>query len=113
MAPKKKECSNDLHTLVIRHYQNRDSLSEVTAKTLLSRPTVQYAVDKYKSTKGIGHLFGRGRKRKSRATKDRLIQRKQKLVRRKSASMVKTHVAFFLTAASQLRAVTILWHNYA
>ena len=23
------------------------------------------------------------------------------------------HVAFFLTAASQLRAVTNLWHNYA
>ena len=24
-----------------------------------------------------------------------------------------SHVAFFITAASQLRAVTILWHNYA
>ena len=46
-------------------------------------------VNKYKSTKCIGHLFGRGRKRKARATTDRLIQRKLKLDRRKSASTVK------------------------
>ena len=82
MAPKKKEHSNDLRTLVIRHYQNGDSLSGIAAKTLLSRSTVQYMVDKYKSTKRIGRLFGRARKRET----DRLIQRKLKLVRRKSAS---------------------------
>ena len=40
MAPKKKEHSNDLRTLVIRHYQNGSSLSEIAAKTLLSRSTV-------------------------------------------------------------------------
>ncbi len=34
MAPKKKEHSNDLRTLVIRHYQNGDSLSEIAAKAL-------------------------------------------------------------------------------
>ena len=28
-------------------------------------------------------------------------------------SELTTHIAFFLTAVSQLRAVTILWHNYA
>ena len=46
MAPKKKELSNDLRTLVIRHYQNGDSLRKIAAKTLLSRSTVQYMVDK-------------------------------------------------------------------
>ena len=46
MALKKKEHSNDLRTLIIRHYQNGDSLSEIVAKTLLSRSTVQYMVDK-------------------------------------------------------------------
>ena len=79
MAPKKKGHSNDLRTLVIRPYQNGDLLSEIAAKTLLSRSTVQYMVDKYKSTKCIGHLFGCDRKRKARATTDRLIQRKLKL----------------------------------
>ena len=92
MAPKNKEYSNDLRTLVIRHYQNGDSLSEIAAKILLSPSTVQYMVDKYRSTKCIAHLFGRGRKRKTRATTDRLIQHKLKLVRRKSVSMVKTEI---------------------
>ena len=50
MAPKKKEHTNDLRTLVIQHYQNGDSLGEIAAKTLLSRSTAQYMVDKYKST---------------------------------------------------------------
>ena len=89
MVPKKKVHSNDLRILVIRHYQNGDSLSEIAAKTLLSRSTVQYMVDKYKSTKCIDNLFGCDRKRKTRATKDRLIQRKLKLYRQKSASTVK------------------------
>ena len=87
----KKERSNDLRTLVVRHYQNGDSLSKIAAKILLSRSTVEYMVDKYKSTKCISHVFGHGRKRK-RATTDRLIQRKLKLVRRKLASMVKVEV---------------------
>ena len=64
-GPKKKEHSNDLRTLVIRQYRNGDSLSEAAAKTLLSRLTAQHMVDKYKSTKCIGHLFGRGRKREN------------------------------------------------
>ena len=50
-------------------------------------------VDKYKSTKCIGHLFGRARStRKTRATTDRLIQHKLKLVRRKSPSVVKVEI---------------------
>ena len=81
MTRKKKEHSNDFRTLVIRHYQNGDSLREIAAKTLLSRSTVQYMVDKYKSTECIGHLIGRACKRKTRATTDRLIQRKLKMYR--------------------------------
>ena len=89
----KKEHSNDLRTLVVRHYQDGDSLSEIAAKTLLSRATVQYMVDKYKSTKWIDHLFGHGcSKRKTRTTRDRLIQRKLKLSRRKSASTDKVEI---------------------
>ena len=49
-------------------------------------------IEKYKSTKCIGNLFGRGRRRKTTATTDRLIQRKVKLDRRKSASAVKIEI---------------------
>ena len=50
-------------------------------------------VDKYKSTKCIGHLFERGRsKRKPRATTDRLIQCRLNLNRQKSASTVKVEI---------------------
>ena len=45
-------------------------------------------VDKYKSTKCIGNLFGRSHKRKTRAATDQLIQHKLKLDGRKSASTV-------------------------
>ena len=46
MAPKKKEHNYDLPNLVIQHYQNGDSQREIPAKTLLSRPTVQYIIEK-------------------------------------------------------------------
>ena len=49
-------------------------------------------IDKYKSTKCIGHLFELARKRKTTATIDRLIQCKVKFDRRKSASMVKVEI---------------------
>ena len=84
MAPKKKEHSNGLRTLVINHYLNCDSQRKIAKKLLLSRPTVQ-SIIKYKITKCIGKLFGRGRKPKTTSTTDRLIQRKLKLDRRKSA----------------------------
>ena len=90
MTSKKKEHTNDLRILVIRHYQNADSLSEIAAKPLLFRSIVQYMVDKYKSTKCIGHLFGRARsKRKTGVTTDRLIQRKLELNQQNSVSTVK------------------------
>ena len=92
MAPKKKEHNNDLTNPVIQHYQNGDSQREIAAKTLLLGTTVEYMIEKYKSTKCIGNLFGRGRRRKTTATTDRLIQRKVKLDRRKSASSVKVKI---------------------
>ena len=49
-------------------------------------------VDKYKLTKCIDNIFRRARKRKIRATTDRLIQRKLKSDRRKSASTVKIEI---------------------
>ena len=82
MAPKKKEHSNDLRSLVINHYFNSDSRREIAKKVLLSRPTVQ-SIIKYKNTKCIGNLFGRGCKPKTTSTTDLLIQRKLKLDRRK------------------------------
>ena len=88
MAPTKKEYSNDLRTLVIKHYLNGDSQREIVNKVLLSRSTVQSIIQKYKNTKCIGNLLGRGGKRKTMATTDRLIQRKLKLDHRKSARTI-------------------------
>ena len=88
MAPKKKKHSNDLRTLVINHYLNGDSQREIAKKVLLSRPTVQLIIKKYKNTKCIGNLFGRRRRPKTTSMTDRLIQRKLKLDRRKSARTV-------------------------
>ena len=68
MAPKKKEHSIDLRTLVIKRHLNGDSQREIGKKVLLSRSTVQSIIKKYKNTKCIGNLFGSGRKRKIIAT---------------------------------------------
>ena len=46
MAPKKLEHNNDLRNLVIQHYHNADSQRETAAKTLLTRTTVQYMIEK-------------------------------------------------------------------
>ena len=89
MAPKKKKHSNDMRTLAIKHYQNGDSQHDIALKTLLPRSTMEYIIKKYKTTKCIGNLLGRDRKRK---TTDRPIQRKLKLNRRRLASIVKTEI---------------------
>ena len=85
MAPKKKEHRNNLRTLVLKNYLNGDSQREIAKKVLL---TVQSIIKKYKNTKYTGNLFGCGRKRKTIATTDRLIQRELKFDRRKSARIV-------------------------
>ena len=78
-----------MRILVIKHYQNGDSQREIAAKTLLPRETVRYIIQRYKETKCIGNLFGRGLKRKTTPITDRLIIRRFKIDRRKSASAVK------------------------
>ena len=73
MAPTKKKHSNDIRTLVINHYLNGDSQREIAKKVLLSRPTVQLIIKKYKNTKCIGNLLGRRRRPKATSMTDRLI----------------------------------------
>ena len=92
MIPKKKENSNEMRTLVIKHYQNVDSQREIAAKAFLPREAVRYIIQKYKKTKCIGNLFGRGRKRKTTAITDRLIIPRFKVDRRKFASAVKGEI---------------------
>ena len=48
---------------------------------VIPRPTVQSIIQKYKKTKCITNLFGRGRIRKTTAAVDRIIQRKIKVDR--------------------------------
>ena len=107
MAPKRKEHSDDLRTLVIKHFLNGDSQWEIAKKTLLGRETVRSMIKKYKSTKCIGNLFGRGRKRKTTATTDRLIQRKLKCDRRKPtcsiAAVLETELGILISQSTVQR----------
>ena len=59
---------------------------------VILRPTVQSIIQKYKKTKCITNLSGRGRKRKTIAAVDRIIQRKIKVDRRKPTSAVKSEI---------------------
>ena len=93
MTPKaKKEYSNDLRETVVKHFLNGDSEREISQKVLMPRTSVHYIIQKYKSTKCIANINGRGRKRKTTLHTDRLIQRKIKTDRRKPASSVKAEL---------------------
>ena len=92
IVPKKKEYSDDLRELVIKHYWNGDSEHEIAQKTLIPRDSVHYMIAKYKSTKCIRNIIGRGRKQQTTTDTDRVIQRKIKVDRRKSASNVKAEL---------------------
>jgi transposase len=92
MAPKKKEYSVDLRQTVIKHFLNGDSEHEIAQKVIIPRTSVHYIIDKYKKTKCIRNIIGRGRKRKTTIQLDRVIQRKVKVNRRKSASSVKAEI---------------------
>ena len=92
MVSKRKEYSNDLNSLVIKHFQNGDSQRELAMKTLLPRETVRDIINKYKRTKCIGNLFGRGRKRETTTTIDRTIQRILKKDRRISAEKMAAEI---------------------
>ena len=88
MAPRRKEHSMDLRLLAIQHFENGDSYAEIAKKALMPRSSVQYIVEKYKKTKCVLNMKGRGRKRKTTTAVDRIIQRKIKVDRRKSAPTV-------------------------
>ena len=92
MAPKKKEHSNDLREIIIKHFLNGDSEREIAQKVLIPRGSVHSMIKKYKSTKCISNIIGRGRKCKTTIHADRAIQRKIKVDRRKSASSVKVEL---------------------
>ena len=59
---------------------------------LVPRETVRYIIQKYKTTKCIGNLFGRDRKRKTSSATDRMIVRNSKSKRRISAHVVKAEI---------------------
>ena len=93
MAPrKKKEYSNDLRDVVIKHFLNGDSEREIVCKVLIPCSSVNYMITKYKSTKCIGNMIGRGRKIKTTIHTNRIIQRKIKADRRKSSTSVKAEL---------------------
>ena len=93
MAPKKKkEYSYDLRQVVIKHFLNGDSEHEIARKVLIPRSCINYMIKKYKSTKCIGNIIGRGRKRKTTAQIDRIIQRKIKANRRISSTSIKAQL---------------------
>ena len=61
----KKEYSNHLREVVIKHFFNGDSEREIACKVLIPCSSVNYMITKYKSMKCIGNMIGRGRKRKT------------------------------------------------
>ena len=69
----KKEYSYDLREIVIKHFLKGDSEREVARKVLIPRTSIHRMIQKYKSTKCIGNIIGRGRKRKTITHTDRLI----------------------------------------
>ena len=97
---KKKEYSNDLREVVIKHFLNGDSEREIACKLLIPRNSVNYMITKYKSTKCIGNMIGRGRKGKTTIHTDRIIQRQIKTDRRKSSTSVKAELQTELNITS-------------
>ena len=93
MTPRnKKEYSNDLRELVIKHLLNGDFEREIAKKVLIPRDSVHCIIAKYKSTKSVGNLKGRGRRRKTSTHTDRILQRKVKTNRRKLVASVKAEL---------------------
>ena len=59
---------------------------------LIPRSTVNHMIKRYKSTKCIGNIIGRGRKRKKTIHTDRTLQRKIKSDRKKSSTFIKAEL---------------------
>ena len=87
-----KEHSNDLRELVIKHFLKGDTEREIAQQVLISRNIVHSIIAKYKSTKCVASMWERGRERKTTANIDRIMQRKIKVGRRKSALSVKSQL---------------------
>ena len=78
MALKKKEYPVDLRQTVIKHYLNGDSEHKIAQQLIIPRTSVHYIIDKYKKTKCVQNIIGRGRKCKTTGYLHRAIQRKIK-----------------------------------
>ena len=78
MAPEGKEYSVDLRQTVIKHNLNSHSEREIAQKLIIPRTSVHYIIDKYKKTKCVQNIIGRGRKCKSTVYLHRTTQRKIK-----------------------------------
>ncbi|CAF2969788.1 unnamed protein product, partial [Rotaria sp. Silwood2] len=92
MAPRRHEYSIDMRQKVIQTFLKGDSQRQIATDMLLPRTSVQKMIKKYKATKCLSNLAGRGRKRKTTIRVDRLIERKLKCGRRKPARIVKTEL---------------------
>ena len=57
MTPKKKEHSDDLRTVVHKHFLNGDSHREIAKKVLFSRETVQSSIKKTIKTRNASVTF--------------------------------------------------------
>ena len=77
---------------VTKRYLNDDSELQIATKMLISCPPINSIITKYKKTKCIGNVLGRGQKRKTSAKVNRHIQRKIKADQRKSAPSVKVEL---------------------
>jgi transposase len=90
MVPmRRKEYSDGLREVVIKHFLDDDSEREIAHKVLIPCITVHRMIVKYKSTKCIGKFPDRGRKRKSTVHVARIISHKIKTDRWKAALSIK------------------------
>ena len=94
-----KEYSNDLRNLVIKHFLSGFSDRDITHKVLIRRKSIRYIISKYKSTKCIRNIIGRGRKTKTTAHVDRSIGRKIMVNRRISSTRIKAELQSELNVA--------------
>ena len=92
MVTKKKKYSFDLRETVIKHFLSSDSEHDIAGEMIIPRNSVHYIITKYKKKKCLENIIDRGRKRKTSMHLDRIIQRKVKVDRRKSASSVKIDI---------------------
>ena len=77
---------------VIKDFLYGDVEREIAKKVLIPRDSVHYIIAKYKSTKCIGNLMGRGRRQKTSTHTYRILQRKVETNCQKLAASVKAEV---------------------